>query len=245
MSESNSNAIVLDGATLDRLVDGELPPAEYRRVLLALEQQPGAWRKCAEAFLQAQAWQLDMQDVRAAAAVKPVAAPTTELPPRFSVVGEWLRMSLVAAASFLLAFFVARSYWQATEINSLQPGQTTIAQPAIPPQQPGNNATPQNVVQDQQPASSEPLGKVQLVVNRTDGEESETVELPVWTDEAATEKLLNSRPALPEDLIHELEAKGHQVVYQRQLVPVPVNDGQQMIVPVEGYRILPKRRPSY
>jgi anti-sigma factor RsiW len=69
MNEPKPNAIAIDSETLDRLVDGELSPAEYRRVLQALEQQPGAWRKCAEAFLQAQAWQLDMQVVRAAAEV--------------------------------------------------------------------------------------------------------------------------------------------------------------------------------
>ena len=53
MNESKPNSTILDAATFDRLVDGELSPAEYRRVLVALEQQPGAWRKCAEAFLQA------------------------------------------------------------------------------------------------------------------------------------------------------------------------------------------------
>jgi hypothetical protein len=244
MNEPKPNAIAIDSETLDRLVDGELSPAEYRRVLQALEQQPGAWRKCAEAFLQAQAWQLDMQEVRAAAEVKPVVSPKTEVPPRASLTGEWLRMLLVAAASFLLAFFGARSYWQAQE-HPLRPAQPTIAQPANGQQQLPKQVTPQNLAQDTQRSGNQPLGKVQLVVNRPGGDDSQLVDVPVYDDAAATEVLRNSRPALPEDLIHELEAKGHQVVHQRQLVPVPVSDGQQMIVPVEGYRILPRRRPSY
>lgn len=240
MNEPKPNSTILDAATFDRLVDGELSPGEYRRVLMALEQQPGAWRKCAEAFLQAQAWQLDMQEVRAAAEVKPSAAPTTEVAPRSTVAGEWLRMLLVAAASFLLAFFAARSFWQATEVNPLRPVQPTIAQPAEPKQ-----PAPRNLTQEHPRAGNQPLGNVQLVVNRHGGEDSQLVDVPVYDDEAATEVLRNSRPALPDDLVHELEAKGHRIVRQRQLVPVQVDEGRQMIVPVEGYRIVPVSRPSY
>jgi hypothetical protein len=41
---------------VDRLVDGELPDAERRALLLRLEAESGGWRRCALAFLEAQAW---------------------------------------------------------------------------------------------------------------------------------------------------------------------------------------------
>ena len=41
---------------IDRLVDGELPPTEYRRLLVELDQRPGGWKRCALGFLEAEAW---------------------------------------------------------------------------------------------------------------------------------------------------------------------------------------------
>src|SRR5713101_874206 len=43
-----------DNRLLDRLVDGELPDAERRDLLLKFEKEPDAWRRCALAFLEAQ-----------------------------------------------------------------------------------------------------------------------------------------------------------------------------------------------
>ncbi len=41
---------------LDRLVDGRLSPAARRALLTELDQRPDGWRRCAGAFLEAQAW---------------------------------------------------------------------------------------------------------------------------------------------------------------------------------------------
>src|SRR5947208_659233 len=43
-------------AWLDRLVDGEVAEPERRALLSRLEQAPAGWRRCALAFLEAQAW---------------------------------------------------------------------------------------------------------------------------------------------------------------------------------------------
>ncbi len=45
-----------DRRVLDRLVDGELGVDERRELLAALDDEPGGWRRCALAFLEAQAW---------------------------------------------------------------------------------------------------------------------------------------------------------------------------------------------
>ncbi len=42
---------------IDRLVDNELPQALRRPLLLELDKRPQGWRRCALAFLEAQAWQ--------------------------------------------------------------------------------------------------------------------------------------------------------------------------------------------
>ncbi|HAN98496.1 MAG TPA: hypothetical protein DCQ98_14145 [Planctomycetaceae bacterium] len=47
-------------AQLDRLVDGEVSPAEYRDIVSALERHPECWRRVAELFLESQALQRDL-----------------------------------------------------------------------------------------------------------------------------------------------------------------------------------------
>ena len=49
-----------DPRLLDLLVDGELTPGERRELLTRLDEQPEGWRRCALAFLEAQAWQQDL-----------------------------------------------------------------------------------------------------------------------------------------------------------------------------------------
>jgi hypothetical protein len=41
---------------LDRLVDGEIDPRQRQELLKALDREPDGWRRCAMAFLEAQAW---------------------------------------------------------------------------------------------------------------------------------------------------------------------------------------------
>ena len=186
MNERKAEELLLDDITFDRLVDGELSASEYRSVLAALEQQPAAWRKCAEAFLQAQAWQREMKDVRATAETKPAAKPSTEVAPRTSTTNDWLRMLLVAAASFLLAFFAAQQFWQAAANRPL-PSVPPIARASEEPVDPHTTNTA---------TGNQPLGNVQLAVNRTGSEEPQFVNVPVYDPEAATEMLrLLGRPA--------------------------------------------------
>jgi len=57
MNPSIENAPIRDpDRLLDRLVDGELPDVERRELLLRLDKEPGGWRRCALAFLEAQTW---------------------------------------------------------------------------------------------------------------------------------------------------------------------------------------------
>jgi hypothetical protein len=60
---------------LDRLVDGELGPSQRRELLAALDDEPGAWRRCALAFLEAQSWR---RGCRQLAAEPAAAGPVPE-----------------------------------------------------------------------------------------------------------------------------------------------------------------------
>ena len=72
--------VSLSDEWLDRLVDDELSPEEYRELLRLIAQDPEGWKRCAQAFLEAQAWRKDLA----------IGAPGHEADPR----------SLAATAAF-------------------------------------------------------------------------------------------------------------------------------------------------
>jgi hypothetical protein len=97
-----THAPTIDQATLDRLVDGELDEATRASLLRALEREPDGWKRCALAFLEAQAW-------GAAVHTSLVASATTRAPAR----GAFLRPLLGIAAAVVVSFsagFVLKSY---------------------------------------------------------------------------------------------------------------------------------------
>lgn len=53
-------SVSLSDEWLDRLVDDELSPEEYRELLRLIAQDPEGWKRCAQAFLEAQAWRKDL-----------------------------------------------------------------------------------------------------------------------------------------------------------------------------------------
>ena len=61
-----------DERILDKLVDGELTEADRKVLLSALDDEPGAWRRCALAFLEAQTWRGDFTQLLAGSALSSI-----------------------------------------------------------------------------------------------------------------------------------------------------------------------------
>jgi hypothetical protein len=68
----------LEDRLIDRLVDGMLAGPERRAVLARLERDPDGWRRCALAFLEAQAWSEALRPVAVTAGVPGRGHPTRE-----------------------------------------------------------------------------------------------------------------------------------------------------------------------
>jgi hypothetical protein len=49
--------------------------------------------------------------------------------------------------------------------------------------------------------------------------------------------LKNMPPAIPDDVRQAFNRTGHQVEQQRELVPVPLQDGRQLVVPVDQVKV--------
>jgi hypothetical protein len=98
---------------LDRLVDGDLEGAEYRRLLLDLEKRPGGWRQCALAFLQAQALRREFQAQRQSHVDS---SPLTAPQPVPSQRRRLVELLLAAAAGILIALPVGLLFPRSSEV---------------------------------------------------------------------------------------------------------------------------------
>jgi hypothetical protein len=85
---------------IDRLVDGELSGIERRALLARLAEEPGGWRRCALAFLEAQAWREAFVPVASNAGPVPTATLAAPKVHRLAVA----RTVVALAASLLMAF---------------------------------------------------------------------------------------------------------------------------------------------
>lgn len=125
----NTVEVGIDQAALDRLADGELDEPSRMALLRALDRQPDGWKRCALAFLEAQAW-------REALPAVPVSHPAP-LRPRSSL--ATLRRVLAVAAAVAVAFcggFVSRGPDRATPMARTTPVAPAPARAPVPPPQP-------------------------------------------------------------------------------------------------------------
>jgi hypothetical protein len=93
-------------ALLDRLVDGELEEQERRECLARLEADPAGWRRCALAFLEAQAWRSAIGDLAEAAIEPRTSAVRTPLvhKRRSSAASHWIALAATALLAFTLGW---------------------------------------------------------------------------------------------------------------------------------------------
>jgi hypothetical protein len=232
----------LDDRQLDRLVDGELNREAYRDLLAALEQAPDGWRRCALAFLEAQAWAQEFGQIRRDQRLTlPPAGPSTAADRRRPGWGGWRPVQLLAlAASALLAFTLgtAAPRWIAWRTQEARPGGNQNAGLMATSGEPAAGATRYEALR--------PVGNVRLVVDGPGGEAVPATEVPVYEAPAGLDPwLAGDRPGLEPDLVQLLREVGHDVVGQRQWIPGQLEDGRPVIVPVERYEITPVRHRAY
>jgi hypothetical protein len=242
MSENLKN----NATRFDRLVDGELSTTEYQALLATLDDEPAGWRQCALAFLEAQALGNDLASVRRSLDLRDCgeqtggnesSQKTTHSSQRFSV-GTLLAVAL----SFLFAFTLGAVAPRIFGGRQQEPALT------------GNNVPAQANVAGQWPAAGgetrhqafRPVGNVRLVMDGASGESSQSGDVPVYDVGQDLDQFLSqNRPALAPELIELLQQRGHEVVRQEQYVPAQLEDGRQVIVPVERYLITPVSQRAY
>ena len=244
-----------DMRILDKLVDGELTDADRKELLSNLDEEPGAWRRCALAFLEAQSWRGDLAALRTALAEQKAAleaekaqAGVVQAEPSPSPVtraesaakpSRFFELCLAMAACVVMAFGVGvwvHSMWNPPGAASrgVDFAQDDRARsPLLPP------ATAVG--------SNSPWHQAKLSFDDPTTQGPDEIELPVVESQNLTEDWLRqNRSALPEDVKQALERSGHRVIQRQQLVPIPLKDGRRLLVPVEQVDLEPaSKRPAY
>lgn len=221
---------------LDRLVDGELSPAAYCELLKHLEQVPGGWRRCALAFLQAQAWGHDLSPTnrltwtteRALARDrecdqpddKPLAVPTVRC-------SAWMRRAGWAtawAASLIVAMWLGRVEEKAA-VPSRAPSPAVVVNP------------PTTGV----PAATTPdTSTWTVVVDRGWQTSNGDVALPLYdADAEQARRYLQTRSRVPQDWEQRLRASGRSVRRSWQYSTLQLPDGRDAVIPIEQIEIVP------
>ncbi len=212
---------------IDRLVDGELSTSEKQTLVSYLDTQPILWRRCALAFLEAQAWSGDL--VAPCDELAPVLPKQTAAQKLHSMV----MLSLAMAASFALALGLSQ-WWQSQSVTTPQDGPPTIVQ--SPPQE-----TPPVEEVAAHPLPEEVLENITLLIDDPDGGPPREMNVPVQQGEFDPQRLL----AIDEDapwavqVEKQLRNTGHELHRERHLVPVWLDDGRRVVLPVEDIRIVP------
>jgi hypothetical protein len=228
---------------IDLLVDGELDDARRRRLLLALEAAPQGWRRCALAFLEAQSMREALAEsaFEAAVAAGTIRAVGVPEPRRQS----WRRLpsALALAASVALAF-AAGLWWRGTDAPGVapDPGASAISEPSPTFAKPSQALPPETA--DAPPG---PARLVSLELADGQGQRRHAVQLPVYDaalDSAQWLAQADAAGPAPE-VLAELERRGHEVRERRQLVPVRLTDGQELIVPVKEIELRLNAAPVY
>jgi hypothetical protein len=240
-----------DDGRFDRLVDGELSADEYCALIASLDDDPSGWRRCALAFLENQALAGDLGSIRRSLDLDDPGAGGSQgqrdgrgdlTPPRRTSPRD-LGAMLAIAASFLLAFALgvaAPRFFAGPPQDGNIAGNLKASAPLA-----ANTSQPD--VGGDRHQTLRPIGGLRLVMDGAESEMPQAGRVPIYEVEGGLEQYLQSDQvqALAPELVKMLEQRGHDVQRQQQYIPVQLDDGRQIIVPVEGYQITPVNRRVY
>ena len=208
---------LVEGAEIDRLVDGDLPEDHRRELLLRLEADPEGWRRCALAFLEDQAFRKALAG-SSLTATRPEPAGVMRGSPRPR--NAWLRRASIAAtviASTFVAGFAA---------GGISKGIALVEVAGDEPRKPA--------VVAEVPRADEirEVGSFRVVDG--EGGESSGRRFPILAGPGLNDRWLRDQPpSVPDYVRARWERQGYQVEERRNLVSVELEDGRRVSIPVD------------
>lgn len=242
---------------IDRLVDGNLTETERHDLILRLDREENAWRSCAVAFLEAQAWRDSFSSILNS---KQPIVRVIESVPRKSNLPLQLRW-VAAAAVVMIAFLLGRATMGSRgsnlpsqsesfylSANDKAPVKNFIDDP-ITPDDKTMTKTKVGLTEDSSISQVSPeiqeIGYLQLPT--TNEPDSPIVRLPVLAGPGLNEQWLRDQPTfVPEIMRRTWEQQGYDVASQRRLVSVQMNaSGRYLTIPVDEVRLRLEKQDTY
>ena len=208
----------IDYRLIDRLVDGELVGPQREALLRAFDVEPGAWRRCALAFLEAQAWRGALGRP-GLAADHPAEGSSRERPRAGRPHVQFITGIAAAVVIAFLAGFLSRgldgesgSPSHDREHPQFALKRDPMTGPSEPAPRPAGPGTP--------PAADESALRIPVLV----------------ADPRAAGEMLGQPSALPEYVRRQLQRRGYEVEGDRKLMSVALKDGRNVTLPVETFK---------
>lgn len=242
MNENSVESPAIDGALFDLLADGELDPARRNELLLSLDEVPGGWRRCALAFLEAQAWRSDLRTAVAAPAATD-SRPATAVALARSPFARAGHLGVVALA-LLIAFgtgWLTRPVGEGSgETGAGDRARVTPVHVAQSesisdkgPEQGSDETSPEADNNAPQLASALRMTGV-LMLQVDDHGQTREVQVPILNASGIdVRRLLEQAPAVRSAAVQALERRGHKVETHRQILTVDLKDGRKLLVPID------------
>lgn len=232
---------------IDRLVDGELSDADRRELLSRLETEPGGWRACALAFLEAQTWSeaIGSPSDSLGAARSSIAMNSSNM----IIKSQELSLNRIESSRGKGFSRVARSAWAAGLIAMFAIGAAsgftvgksrgshslaTVAkksEPAIPKEQTNSDA---KIAEANAAVSVSAYRTVAFasVIDLDSGEE--TTPAPVVAGPEIDLRALLERPsAIPDYVKSQWEREGYRVEEKRKVLALRLADGGRCAIPID------------
>lgn len=209
----------LTNRTLDRLVDGDLSPAEQRILFEQLEMSPEHWRRVGLAFLEAQTWKRTCQEwvpPTSSSATVGTAAPASR---------HHKARSLATAAALLLAFCGGMSFGKPWSIAT-ESALPIVSRPESAP--------------STEPGGLPVVETVPVSFQNDEGVLSPPVATPVVEASSPVgQAWLRSTPGIPDRVREQLLRHGQKLEERQEWVEVDLADGRRGYLPVQEWTVSP------
>ncbi len=224
--------IHLSDAFFDRIVEGDLSPAEVRAALERIEGQPDGWKRCALAFLEAQCWRASFRAIDSQA---PVFSHSNAQRPG-------LRRLAMAAGIAAVAF---AGGWRARPDRTgpslvAAPPSVVKASPAASGDLESEVVPPTSIVDPRTdrpapPEASPTVGVIRQVrVVPVNGATAISVMVRPKVDGPSIQ---TPSPSITEHQLALLEQRGYQVDRRRRLITATLSNGRRVTVPIDQIRL--------
>jgi hypothetical protein len=223
MDDRNSETMLVD-----RMVDGELDEGAEKELLARLDSEPEGWRRLALAFVESRVWSRELP-----AAMKAPAAPAdpervSSATSERSTCSDFGWQLLTIASTLLLSFGLGlwvRGFWTPGIGGDGGPGHMGLGPPPF--------------VSTNSQASVEP-SKMLIPVPQ----ERQVLEVPVFSaSDFDPSWIAETQPIVPRHVLKALERSGHRIEQRREFMPFQLQDGRQVIVPVDQVELHYVGRP--